>query len=94
MGLLSSGLINTVADTTAALHPEIDLKSLSQAEKFLGIANTGTDYIDYATYAEVKLLCVIDHTLLTFDKPSEMLILHPKAGTSSTGLTKSSGIWL
>jgi hypothetical protein len=86
MGLLSSGSIDKLADTTAALHPEVDLKSLSQAEKFWGITNTGTDYIDYKTYAEVKLLCVIDHAPLTFDRPSEMLILNLKNGTSSTGL--------
>lgn len=56
-GLLNSGSFDKIIDISAACQPEVDLKSLSQTEKFWGITNTSNDYVDYATYAEVGNRC-------------------------------------
>jgi hypothetical protein len=52
MGLLNSGSFDKILDISAACQPEVDIKSLSQTDKFWGITNEHVDRVDYATYAE------------------------------------------
>jgi hypothetical protein len=51
-GILKSGNISMINNITAAVHPQIDVNSLSEVEKWWGHNNPGTDPFSYTTYSQ------------------------------------------
>jgi LGFP repeat-containing protein len=50
-GILNSGSFSDINSITAAVHPIVDVASLTTVEKFWGVRNRGTDDISYQQYA-------------------------------------------
>ena len=50
-GILNSGGFAKINSITAAVQPLVDVASLSETEKFWGVANQGTDDLSYQQYA-------------------------------------------
>jgi len=50
-GILNSGAFSKINSITAAVQPVVDLASLSDTEKFWGVANQSTEDISYQQYA-------------------------------------------
>ncbi|MEJ7791982.1 MAG: hypothetical protein WKF65_08440 [Gaiellaceae bacterium] len=50
-GVLNSGGFGKINSITAAVHPLVDLATLTDVEKFWGVRNQGTDDITYQQYA-------------------------------------------
>lgn len=53
-GIFASGGFSNINNITAAVHPQVDVSTLTDVEKFWGAGakNRGTDPIDYQTYAQ------------------------------------------
>ncbi len=50
-GILNSGPFSKINSITAAVQPVVDFASLSDTEKFWGVANRGTEDLSYQQYA-------------------------------------------
>lgn len=50
-GILNSGGFSKINSISAAVQPAVDLASLSDTEKFWGVANQSTDDLSYSQYA-------------------------------------------
>lgn len=51
-GILNSGRIDKINNISAAVQMDVDINSLTDAEKYWGVGNVRTDPVDYESYAE------------------------------------------
>lgn len=50
-GILNSGSFSKINSIKVSVKPQVDIKSLSESEKFWGVVNRGTDNLSYQQYA-------------------------------------------
>ena len=63
-GILDSGSFSKINSINASIKPQVDIKSLTETEKFWGVQNRGTDDLTYQQYCERVFGCRLGYRMV------------------------------